>query len=1188
MNKRKIITNNPPKWHLITGIAATILAGIILTNQDAFAATDSTTAPTTTAPTVQQTAPTNPLSGSQVTLTSTTGSSATGSTTTSSPAATSTAALPAKSTAASGSLMSAMASTSATSGHAAEPSSSVTEVASTNNLTPTSAAMASSTTTKYPTDTTATPNASSNLTSAENSTPNKTMSTIQQIDGSSVTHSTTPASSASILIPTSVASMTTTKTASAAAPGATNSTVANSTAPTSVITTDSAAESMPLSTSSETSSEKSAVASTPSTSQISDGSEVIHPMTSAISSSSSAPTSGAKMAASAASAASASVITSAVNSITASTYSADASAASAESAATPDTSHATVPASTATSAATTFQITSAINSLASSTYSEYAEQASAEAASAATTAEKPATSVGTVVPAAATTPIESIDTWMPNKHLQEAVLRELQALKLPDHQFKSVNDITKDDMQLLTQFYGENTYIDGHTPYSLEGLQYATNLKTIWLNNGLNALGGYYNGDVTDISPLAGLTKLTVLNIQHNRVSDLSPIAHLTNLQELDVAYNHIADLSVFKDLPNLKTTTYLGQTILEPLVYVDQDTTSATLKNRFYLPNGQQAVLKSQAAILKPVQLTPNGQFYYRFYFNGAGKAVNGDLSNVVPDGQGGLTFNQLVPQIPGFTGDANGQFVTNGVSINVVPNDKNFYLVAQGSDGSSPVFHVFQPYVLAAKAAPVTIHHVDRNGAALRDSEELTGLVGEDYQSTPADITNYTHVETQGAPQGTFSAEPQAVTYVYDKTAGAPVTVSYQDEQGKTLQPDTTCNGLAGDPYTTKPLEIAGYDLTKTPDNAAGTFTAEPQHIIYIYTKQVPQPVTASYQDEDGKALQPDITHTGEIGAAYETKALEIPDYDLVKTIGNATGTFTKEPQQVTYIYTKQIPQPVTVSYQDEDGKTLQPDITHTGEIGAAYETKALEIPGYQLIKTPTNATGSFTKEPQHVLYVYEKQAVLPVTVSYQDADGKPLHADIVLSGDFGQNYQTEQLSIPGYVFNKVVGPTIGTFGTTAQHVVYTYTPEPSGPEQPTPGPEPEPVPEPQPTPAPQPEPTPQPSPAPQPNPAPQPSPVPQPNPAPQPESSLLAKAPVSQGTTTSQSSPTTSPQPTPIAPVSALAQPGKQQAPATVATHNSGQLPQTSEQSEHGATLGGILAALFTGLGWLGLAAKFKKRE
>ncbi len=787
-------------------------------------------------------------------------------------------------------------------------------------------------------------------------------------------------------------------------------------------------------------------------------------------------------------------------------------------------------------------------------------------------------------PTSTVAPTESIDTWMPNKRLQLAVLSELQALKLPDHQFNSVNDITQADMQLLTTFHGKDTYIDGHTAYSLEGLQYATNLTSIWLNSGLNAPGGYYNGDVTDLSPLSGLTKLTLLNIQHNRVSDLSPIAHLTNLKELEVAYNNIADLSVFKDLPNLTRTTYGGQTILEPLRYVDQNTASATLQNHFYLPNGQQAALKSQAAILSPVRFAPNdGGFYYRFYFNGADKAVSGDLSNVVPAEQGGLTFNQLVPQIPGFTGDANGQFVTNGVTLNVVPNEKSFYLVAQGMEGSTAVFHVLQPYVLAAKAAPVTILHVDRSGASLRDAEQLTGLVGEDYQSTPAEITNYTHVDTQGAPQGTFSAEPQAVTYVYEKTAGGPVTVSYQDEQGQTLKPDTTCNGFAGDPYATQPLEIAGYDLTKTPTNATGTFSSEPQHVVYvyakqipqpvtasyqdengqtlkpdvthtgeigaayqtealeipgydlvktngnatgvftkelqtvvyvytkqipqpvtasyqdedgqtlkpdvthtgeigatyqtealeipgyelvktngnasgvftkepqtvvyIYTKQIPQPVTASYQDEDGKALKPDVTHTGEIGAAYQTEALEIPGYDLVKTNGNASGVFTKEPQTVVYVYAKQIPQPVTASYQDENGQTLKPDVTHTGEIGAAYQIEALEIPGYELVKTNGNASGVFTKEPQTVVYVYKELAVHPVTVSYQDADGKSLHADVVLSGAFGQNYQTEQLTIPGYVFSKVMGSTTGTFGTTAQHVIYVYTPEPSVPETPVP---------------------------------------------------------------------------------------------------------------------------------------------
>ncbi|WP_436798261.1 MucBP domain-containing protein [Lactiplantibacillus pentosus] len=1226
---------NPPKWHLVTGIAATLLANLILTNQQAFAATD---APTSTAPATQQVGSASPLAGSQAVLTPTNpASSGTKSTTetqpTVSPASTASASLASSTNqqTASSKTPTSASSGAANSTETPQPAASLVTSMATNSTAPTSNNVGTSTSSGVP---------ASSIASA---------ATSSGASGKTGTSAKAPTSLASLSTTSSPASSTSTTLKSSGLSAAESNAASSALAP--------------------------SAAATPS----------------------------------AGSTAAPNLITSAVNSIAASTVSAVASAASAESAGAPSSAtSSTVAGSTGAAGSTStpssagatsatgstsalgssaapavtsaFQITSAVNSIAASTYSEDASEASAEAASAAASSETAATSAASTNPTSTAAPTESIDTWMPNKRLQLAVLSELQALKLPDHQFNSVNDITQADMQLLTTFHGKDTYIDGHTAYSLEGLQYATNLTSIWLNSGLNAPGGYYNGDVTDLSPLSGLTKLTSLNIQHNRVSDLSPIAHLTNLKELEVAYNNIADLSVFKDLPNLTRTTYGGQTILEPLRYVDQNTASATLQNHFYLPNGQQAALKSQAAILSPVRFAPNdGGFYYRFYFNGADKAVSGDLSNVVPAEQGGLTFNQLVPQIPGFTGDANGQFATNGVTLNVVPNEKNFYLVAQGMEGSTPVFHVFQPYVLAAKAAPVTIQHVDRSGASLRDAEQLTGLVGEDYQSTPAEITNYTHVDTQGAPQGTFSAEPQAVTYVYEKTAGAPVTVSYQDEQGQTLKPDTTCNGFAGDPYATQPLEIAGYDLTKTPTNATGTFSSEPQHVVYVYTKQIPQPVTASYRDENGQTLKPDVTHTGEIGAAYQTEALEIPGYDLVKTSGNASGVFTKEPQTVVYIYAKQIPQPVTVSYQDENGQTLKPDVTHTGEIGAAYQTEALEIPGYELVKTSGNATGVFTKEPQTVVYVYTKQipqpvtasyqdengkslkpdvthtgeigaayqteafeipgyelvktngnvsgvftkepqtvvyvykelAVHPVTVSYQDADGKSLHADVVLSGAFGQNYQTAQLTIPGYVFSKVMGSTTGTFGTTAQHVIYVYTPDPSVPETPAPSPEPQPEPTPQPNPAPQPEPVPQPNPTPQPEPAPQPSPaplpgpVPQPGPTPQPGPAPLpgpmplpsltpqagnsaSATPVAQESNAPQSAPTTHSASAPIVPANALAQPGVAESPATAAAQKAGQLPQTSEQTEHTATLAGLLAALFTGLGWLGLAAKFKKRE
>ncbi|MGA3385969.1 MucBP domain-containing protein [Lactiplantibacillus pentosus] len=1000
MNKQKIIMANPPKWHLVTGIAATLLASLILTNQQAFAATD---APTSTAPVTQQVASASPLAGSQAVLTPTNPANSGAKATTETQPTVSPA------SAASASLTSS------------------TSQQTVSSKTPTSASSGASNSTETP-QPAASPVTSMAINSTAPTSNNVGTPTSSGVPAGSIASAATSSG-------TSDKTGTSAEAPTSLAPLSTTSSPASSTSITLKSNGTSAAESNAASSALALSAAATpSIGSTAAPNLITSAVNSI--AASAVSEVASAASAGAPSSAAGSAVTGSTGTTSAAGS-TGGAYSTSTPSSTGATSATGSTS---VPGSSAAPAVTSaFQITSAVNSIAASTYSEDASEASAEAASAAASSETAATSAASTNPTSTAAPTESIDTWMPNKRLQLAVLSELQALKLPDHQFNSVNDITQADMQLLTTFHGKDTYIDGHTAYSLEGLQYATNLTSIWLNSGLNAPGGYYNGDVTDISPLSGLTKLTSLNIQHNRVSDLSPIAHLTNLKELEVAYNNIADLSVFKDLPNLTRTTYGGQTILEPLRYVDQNTASATLQNHFYLPNGQQAALKSQAAILSPVRFAPNdGGFYYRFYFNGADKAVSGDLSNVVPAEQGGLTFNQLVPQIPGFTGDANGQFATNGVTLNVVPNEKNFYLVAQGMEGSTPVFHVFQPYVLAAKAAPVTIQHVDRSGASLRDAEQLTGLVGEDYQSTPAEITNYTHVDTQGAPQGTFSAEPQAVTYVYEKTAGAPVTVSYQDEQGQTLKPDTTCNGFAGDPYATQPLEIAGYDLTKTPTNATGTFSSEPQHVVYVYTKQIPQPATASYQDENGQTLKPDVTHTGEIGAAYQTEALEIPGYDLVKTNGNASGVFTKEPQTVVYVYAKQIPQPVTASYQDENGQTLKPDVTHTGEIAAAYQTEVLEIPGYELVKAPHNASGVFTKEPQTVVYVYKELAVHPVTVSYRDADGKSLHADVVLSGLFGQNYQTEQLTIPGYIFSKVMGSTTGTFGTTAQHVIYVYTPE------------------------------------------------------------------------------------------------------------------------------------------------------
>ncbi|CAM3173133.1 hypothetical protein [Lactiplantibacillus plajomi] len=105
---------------------------------------------------------------------------------------------------------------------------------------------------------------------------------------------------------------------------------------------------------------------------------------------------------------------------------------------------------------------------------------------------------------------EDINEWMPNKALQQEVLADLR-YQNKDRTWNSAADITKEDMLLLKTFFGEDTYVDGKTSYSLEGLQYAKNVTRMGLNNGFNAPSGRIYGDVTDLTPLAGLTKLTEL-----------------------------------------------------------------------------------------------------------------------------------------------------------------------------------------------------------------------------------------------------------------------------------------------------------------------------------------------------------------------------------------------------------------------------------------------------------------------------------------------------------------------------------------------------------------------------------------------------------------------------------------------------------------------------------------------------
>ena len=57
---------------------------------------------------------------------------------------------------------------------------------------------------------------------------------------------------------------------------------------------------------------------------------------------------------------------------------------------------------------------------------------------------------------------------------------------------------------------------------------------------------------ISDLSPINGLTKLQHLDISGNEISDLSPLAGLKNLEHVKVSHNNISDLSPLARLSNL------------------------------------------------------------------------------------------------------------------------------------------------------------------------------------------------------------------------------------------------------------------------------------------------------------------------------------------------------------------------------------------------------------------------------------------------------------------------------------------------------------------------------------------------------------------------------------------------------------------------------------------------------------
>jgi len=141
--------------------------------------------------------------------------------------------------------------------------------------------------------------------------------------------------------------------------------------------------------------------------------------------------------------------------------------------------------------------------------------------------------------------VEAFEVKFEDENL-EAVVRE--AINKPE------GPIFKGDVQDLTKLFAKGKGIE-----SLEGIQHLGSLEMLNLNRDTNTDSRNY---ICDLSPLSNLTSLQRLSFNDNSVEDISPLAGLTNLELLSFGDNLVNNISPLAGLTNLVWLAFEGNSV--------------------------------------------------------------------------------------------------------------------------------------------------------------------------------------------------------------------------------------------------------------------------------------------------------------------------------------------------------------------------------------------------------------------------------------------------------------------------------------------------------------------------------------------------------------------------------------------------------------------------------------------------
>ncbi|MGX2947112.1 MucBP domain-containing protein [Enterococcus alishanensis] len=449
--------------------------------------------------------------------------------------------------------------------------------------------------------------------------------------------------------------------------------------------------------------------------------------------------------------------------------------------------------------------------------------------------------------------------------------------------------------------------------------------------------------------------------------------------------------------------------------------------------------------------------------FFNGAGGNFTNNIlvDNVNGYSTGTETLNSIASSsvkstdkgnnigydATGATGDIvkDGKQVFGNIPYGLVPDNSTISAGSSNTRETVPTIPIAPELLADAKVKDGTSLPVDQRNIPRIEPSDI-GSVEISWLKYDSNGGKFNFDNLPDKYDGsTYYGEKQPTTYYQVGNNTQKVNIINGQSDLNASRENYDFLGWSTDPSATKPD-----DNLKAGNQT--TIVSEGATLYAVWTPAAGASVTAHYVDEQGKTISEDIILTGPIGESYTTTQQEVFGYKFKEVVGNTTGTFTNESQEVTYIYSEIVPGKITVEYWEYDVngnpiKKIHADETITGKYGERYDAPIIYVPEYGFNGVITddgfaplsglllNEEAQTIKLSYHLLTDDNPLQEGVVVVQYQDSEGKTLRENEILRGAIGSDYAATQLNIDNYTMIEVVGEPTGQYTSNVKVVTFVY---------------------------------------------------------------------------------------------------------------------------------------------------------